>query len=120
MLEQAQLRFFLGLEGLRIVQHLAVAIAQDVGGVPAGEAEHACLERRREHALHHRLARLEVLAADRHVPLLGELLHHGEVDGQVGRAIGEWNALHERRIGINHRWRDRLFVLLHRLLERGE
>ncbi len=63
--ERAQLRLFLGLEGLRIVEHFAVAIAEDVGRVPAGDAEHARFEGRREHGLHEGLAGLEVLAADR-------------------------------------------------------
>src|SRR5216117_1625918 len=76
VLEQAELRLLFGLERLRIVQHLAVAIAENVGGIPAREAEHARLERRGEDALHHRLTGLEVLAADRYVVLFGQLLHH--------------------------------------------
>ncbi len=44
--EDAKLGLFLGLERLRIVEDLAVAVAEDVGGVPAADAEHARLERR--------------------------------------------------------------------------
>ena len=33
--ERAELGFFLGLEGLGIVEDFAVAVAEDVGGVPA-------------------------------------------------------------------------------------
>ena len=39
--QQAELGDFLGLEGLGIVEDFAVAVAEDVGGVPAGDAEHA-------------------------------------------------------------------------------
>ena len=34
--EHAELRFFLRLERFGIVEHFAVAIAEDVGGVPSG------------------------------------------------------------------------------------
>ena len=57
------LRDLLGLEALGIVEHLAVAVAEDVGREPAADAEHARLEARREDGLHQRLAGLEVLAA---------------------------------------------------------
>ena len=73
--EHAELRHLLGLEGLGIVEHLAVAVAEDVGGEPALDAEHAGLEAGREDRLHQRLAGLEVLAGDRHVVLAGELEH---------------------------------------------
>ena len=92
VLEHAQLRHFLRLERLRIVEHLAVAVAEDVGRVPALEAEVARLEAGREDGLHQRLAGLEVLAADRQLLLLGQLLDRREVDRQVGRAVGERHA----------------------------
>src|SRR3712207_8125834 len=41
--------------------------------VPAVEAEHPRLEARREDGLHQGLARLEVLAADGHAVVLGQL-----------------------------------------------
>src|SRR5437879_1978161 len=63
VLEHAELRFFLRLEGLGVVEHFSVAVTKDVGGVPAGEPEHAGLEGGRQDRLHHRLAGLEVLAA---------------------------------------------------------
>src|SRR5260370_2371732 len=64
VLQNTQLRFFLGLEGSRIFQHLAVAVPQDIGGVPPAQAQHAGLERRSQNGLHQRLAGLEILAAD--------------------------------------------------------
>jgi hypothetical protein len=54
------------LNALRIVQHGAVPVAQDVRAEPAGQAEHPRLQARREDRLHHGLAGLEVLARDRH------------------------------------------------------
>src|SRR5690606_41614999 len=49
VLEHAQLALLLGLERLGIVEHLAIAVAEDVGAVPARDAEHPRLEHRREH-----------------------------------------------------------------------
>ena len=63
--QHRQLRLFLGLERAGIVEHFAVAVAEDVGGEPAAQAEHARLEAGREDGLHQRLAGLVVLAADR-------------------------------------------------------
>jgi hypothetical protein len=39
VLQHAELRLFLGLEGLGIVEDFAVAVAEDVGGVPAADAQ---------------------------------------------------------------------------------
>ena len=39
VVEYAQLRFFLGLERSRIVEHFAVAVAENVGRVPAAHAQ---------------------------------------------------------------------------------
>ncbi len=80
---------------LRVVEHLAVAVAQDVGRVPAGEAEHAGLQRRREDGLHQRLAGLEVFPADRGFVLARELEHHGQVDREVRGAVSERDPFHE-------------------------
>ena len=65
--EHAELRFFLGFEGVGIVEHFAVAIAENVGREPAVEAEHARFEAGREDGFQQRLAGLEILAADGHV-----------------------------------------------------
>ena len=46
-----------------------------------------------------------------------ELEQRGNVDGQIRRAIAERHALHDRRVRIEHRRRDCLVVLVHRLLE---
>ena len=62
--ERAEFGLFLGLEGLGIVEHFAVAVAENVGGVPAGDAQQARLKSRRQNGLHERLAGLEILAAD--------------------------------------------------------
>ncbi len=115
--ERAELGFFLGLEGLGIVEDFAVAVAEDVGGVPAGDAEQARLEGRCEHGLHEGLAGLEVLAADGCGILLGQLDHRGNVDGKIGCAVGEGDALTERGIGVDLRGRDADVVGLEALFE---
>src|SRR5271163_2683944 len=63
--QHPQLRLFLGLERLGIVEYLAVTVAENVGRIPSGYAEHARLEGRRQYGFHKGLASLEVLAADR-------------------------------------------------------
>src|SRR6202034_1157237 len=45
VLQHAELRFFLGLERTRIVEHFAIPVAQDVGGIPAAQAEQPGFER---------------------------------------------------------------------------
>jgi hypothetical protein len=80
VLEHAELRLLLGLEVVRVVEHLAVAVAEDVGRVPAVEAEHAGLEHRAEHGLDEGLAGLEVLARDRDALLGGEVAQRRDVD----------------------------------------
>src|SRR5258708_2882456 len=62
--ERSELRFFLGLERAGIVQHLAVAIAQDVGGIPSAYPEQPRLEGGSEHGLYQSLASLEIFAAN--------------------------------------------------------
>ena len=97
----------LRLERLRIVEHLAVAVAEDVGRVPALEAEQARLEAGREDRLHQGLAGLEVLAGDRHAVLLARSsMQRRRVDGQVGRAVGVGHAALERRVRVDLRRRD--------------
>jgi hypothetical protein len=45
--------------------------------------------------LHPRLAGLEVLAADGHAAVVGELHERRHVDREVGRAVGVGAALHD-------------------------
>ncbi len=66
----------------------------------------AGLEGGRENGLDEGLAGLEVLAADGSVHLVGELVERGDVDGEVGRAVGEGDALFERGPGVEHRRGD--------------
>ena len=53
-------------ERARIVEHLAVAVAEDVRREPALQAQHPRLQARRDDRLHEGLAGLEVLAGDGH------------------------------------------------------
>ena len=72
----------------------------------------------RQHGLHQRLAGLEILAADRQFALARQFVHGRNIDGQVRRAVGEGHAFHQRGVGIDHRRRDVLVILLHRFFER--
>ena len=51
---------------------------------------------------------------------VGELAQRGDVDGEVGRAVGERHALEERGVGVEHRRGDRRVVGVDRRLERLE
>src|SRR4029077_2625762 len=64
VLQRSQLRFFLGLERPGIVQHLAVAVAEDVGRIPSAHPEQPRLEGWSEHGLYQSLASLEILTAN--------------------------------------------------------
>src|SRR5580693_1871257 len=57
--EDRELGFFLGLERSGIFEHFAVAVAQDVGGEPSVEADHAGFEAGGEDGLNQRLAGFE-------------------------------------------------------------
>src|SRR2546427_8828362 len=50
--------------------------------------------------LHHRLPGLEVLAPDGEPALFGQALQGGDVDGEVRRAVREWDVLHQGRVGV--------------------
>src|SRR5438270_5943125 len=63
--EDGELRLLFGLEGFGVVKDFAVAVAEDVGRVPAVQAQHARLESGRGYGLHQGRPGLEVLAADR-------------------------------------------------------
>ncbi len=49
--------------------------------------------------------------------LLGELVERGDVDGEVGCAVGEGDAFLERGPGVHHRGRDAGVVVDEALLE---
>src|SRR5262249_26720343 len=106
VLEDAELRDLLRLERLRVIEHLAVAVAEGVRRVPALEAEEARLESWRQDRLHERLAVLEVLAAHRYVHLFRQLPHRRDVDGEVGRAVRIRNTGLEAGVGVDLRRRD--------------
>jgi len=116
--QHAELRLFLRLEVLRIVEHFTVAVAENVGGIPTRQAEHARLQHRRDHGLHHGLAGLEVFAADGDAALGREVAQHRRVDGEVRRAVGERNAFEDRGVCVEHRRRDGRVVGVDRFLER--
>ena len=111
------LRFFLGLERFGIVQHFAVAIAEDVRRIPAVDAEQPRLEARRDDRLDQRLARLHVLAGDRRLGMRGQLDQRGNVGGQVRGGVGVRNALADGSVGVHHARRNRRVVRLEPALE---
>src|SRR6266540_3686242 len=107
-------------EGTRVVQDLAVAVAQDVRREPALQAQHPGLESGRDDRFHHRLTGLEVLARDRNALRLRQLHQGRDVYTEIGRAVGEGNAGRESRVGVDHRGGDLRRVPLQSLLEGGE
>jgi hypothetical protein len=117
VVENAELGLFLGLEGLGIVEHFAVPIAENVRRVPAADTEQTRLEGGGQNGLDEGLAGLKVLAADGSVHLLGKLLQGRDIDGEVGCAVGEGDALFERSPGVEHGGRDVGIVLDETLLE---
>ena len=111
------LALLLRLERLRIVEHLAVAVPQDVRRVPAVDAEEPGLEPRRDHRLHQRLAGLEVLPGQRSSRRLRQILEGGDVGAEVGRRVRVRHALADGRVRVDHARRDGLVRCLEAALE---
>src|SRR5207247_10485794 len=80
LLEHAELALLLGSEAVRVVEHLAVAVAQDVRRIPAAEPKHAGLQHRSDDRLHERLPSLEVLATDRNLTFVGTVHQRRDVN----------------------------------------
>ena len=78
--DDGELAHLLRFEVVRIVQHLTIAVAEDVGGEPSADAQQARLKHRRQDGLHQRLPALEVLTGDGHVFLRSQLPHGGNVN----------------------------------------
>src|SRR6266545_4457264 len=107
-------------EGTRVVQDLAVAVAEDVRREPAFQAQHPGFESGRDDRFHHRLTRLEVLSRDRKALRLRQLHQGRDIHAEIGRAVGEGDTGGERRVGVDHRGGDLRRVVLQSLLEGGE
>ena len=105
----------------RLVEHEAVAVAENVGREPTVQPQAARADDRGESALHQRLSGLEVLAGDGHLRLFGQFPHGGDVHRGVGRTHHEGRAFGQGGVGITHRGRDALGVVgLHGRLEVGQ
>ncbi len=117
--EHAFLADLLASEAARIVQHRAVAVAEDVRRIPAAHAEHAGFEPRRDDGLEQRLPGFEVFAGNGYLMLVRELEQCGRVDAEIGRGIREWNAFRDRGIGVKHA-RGHMLVTIERFLQRGD
>src|SRR5439155_19585388 len=120
VLEHAELGYFLRLEGLGILEDLAVAVAQDVGGEPALQAEGPRLDRGGGPGPHRALSGLEALSRDRRARLLRQLEQRGDVGGEVGRPVGVRDAPLDRRVRVDHRGQDLGIALLEAALEPGQ
>src|SRR6266545_4875108 len=116
--EHRHLRDLLRLEGVGVVEDLAVAVAEDVRREPAVEAEEPRMQHRRDGGLHERLAGLEVLAAGDHRAAVRELAERRNVLREVRRAVQERDAGLERRPRVDHRRGDRRIAGVERRLER--
>ena len=111
LIEHAELGLFLGLERAGIFQHFAVAIAQNVGGKPAVQPQHAHLQARRDQRLHERLAGLEIFSANGKAALARQIQQRRRIGGQIRSAVGERHAGLERRVCVNLAGRDFRIVL---------
>ena len=110
--QDAELRLLLGLEVLRFVEDLAVAVSEYVRGEPAVHSQHPGLEHRADDGLDEGLAGLEVLAAYGHAPIPRQPFEGGYVHSEVWGAVHEGDAFHERRVSVDHRRGDGLIVVL--------
>ena len=117
VVEHRLLALFLRLERLRIVEHFAVAVAQDIGRVPALDADQPRLEAGRDDRLDQRLPRLQILARQRRPGLRRQVDERRNVGGQIRRRVRVRDALADRRVGVHHARRNRRIVLLERALE---
>src|SRR5580704_1903329 len=117
VLEDRKFGFFFGLERAWIFENLAVAIAENVGGEPARQTEHARLEPGRKDGLDQSLPGLEIFAANRGLVLARKLVHGWDVDGEVGGSVGEGHAFFQRGVAVDHRGRDVFVILLQRFFE---
>src|SRR5215207_5042074 len=115
--QHGELGDLLALEAPRVIQDFTVAIAEDVGRVPAFQAEHPGLQTRRDDRLHQGLTGLEVLARHRHASLVGELGEGRYVHGERRRTVRVGYVLHYRGVGVDHGRGDRRVRALQSLLE---
>src|SRR5215469_1494260 len=118
--ERAEFGFLFGFERARVVEDFAVAIAENVGGEPAVEAEHARFESRRENGFHERLAGFEIFAAKGNAFVVRKLDKRGKFSGEIGCTVGEGHAFLNGGVGVEHGRRNGFVIFLHGAFERGE
>src|SRR5580692_9699721 len=106
VLKYAELGLFLRLEGTRVFQHFAVAVAKNVRREPPVEPQHTRLESGGENSLHQRLPGLEILAADWNAMLQRKLLYSRNIHSKIRGAVGEGNAAGHRSPSVKHRGCD--------------
>ena len=120
VLQHAQLGHLFGFERRGIVEHLAVAVAEDVGGEPAAQPEHARLQSRGEDGFYQGLPGFEILAGEGDFLLLRQLLQGGDVHGQIGCTVGERHAPLEGGVSVNHGGGDGFVVRLECFFEAAQ
>ena len=118
--EHREFALLFGPERLRVVEHLTVAVAQDVGGKPAVQSQLARFEPGREDGFEQRLAGLKVFTANRHAALARELKKRRRVHREVRGAVGVGHAALQCGIGVDHARGDIRMVRPQALFERGQ
>src|SRR5262249_20973959 len=118
LVQHRELARDLGLVALRIVQHPAVVVAEDVGGEPARDLELSHQEGRGERGLEERLAGLSVLAGDGNARALRQRLQRRDL-GEAGSEVDVRSPELARQVQVLHRRADPLVVALQPGLERG-
>ena len=95
-----------------IVEHFAVAVAENVGRVPPLDAEQTSLETGRDDRLDQRLSGLEILPRERRTSRRRKLDECGDVGAEVRRRIRVGNPFLDRRIRVDHARRNAVVVRL--------
>ncbi len=93
---------FFCFERTGIVEDFAVAVAEDIGGIPAIETEAACAEARAEDGFHECLTGFEVFTGDGDFIFESEFDDGGAIDGEVRCAIDVGDVAHECGVRIDH------------------
>src|SRR5262249_14760645 len=92
LLQNRKLALLFRLEGLRVVENLAVTITEDIRLEPSAQTQHSGFQSRGQNGLHQSLSRLEVPAADRHAFFLRQLRQRRDVYRQIRGSVSKRDA----------------------------
>lgn len=108
---------FFCLERTGIIEDFAVAVAENVGGIPAVQAEAASAEARAEDGFHEGLTGFEVFTGDGNFIFECEFNDGGAIDGEVRRAIDVRDVALKCSVGVDHGRGDARIVIFESFFE---